>query len=341
MSCQLFDRRRPSAARRGRPAAGARCVASASSTCATQAIKQVADGWAASPHAGRRALPPPSRRSARTQSLSPYLVIRVNGVPIAARGGNWGMDDSRKRSSREQLEPYLPAAPRGPPQHHPQLAGPEHRRGVLRPGRRIRPAWYSTTSGSRPRTSSSRPQDPALFLANARDTIRRYRNHPSIAVWFGRNEGVPQPIINEGLDDLIATLDGTRYYTGSSNRVNLQDSGPYNYRPPVGYFTDLDARLLGRGRHSLACRHSNPSRPPSRSRPLAAQRHQGLSRLAPRRKRRRRDLHGRARRLSSAPPTSLEDFERKAQMMNYVDYRAVFEGFLAHCGPRTAAACCG
>jgi hypothetical protein len=27
---------------------------------------------------------------------------------------------------------------------------------------------------------------------------------------------------------------------------------------------------------------------------------------------------------------SLEDFERKAQMMNYVDYRAVFEGFLAH-----------
>jgi hypothetical protein len=29
-------------------------------------------------------------------------------------------------------------------------------------------------------------------------------------------------------------------------------------------------------------------------------------------------------------PTSLEDFERKAQMMNYVDYRAIFEGFAAH-----------
>ena len=26
---------------------------------------------------------------------------------------------------------------------------------------------------------------------------------------------------------------------------------------------------------------------------------------------------------------SLEDFERKAQMMNYVDYRAIFEGFAA------------
>ena len=29
-------------------------------------------------------------------------------------------------------------------------------------------------------------------------------------------------------------------------------------------------------------------------------------------------------------PTSLEDFERKAQMLNYVDHRAIFEGFNAH-----------
>ena len=28
--------------------------------------------------------------------------------------------------------------------------------------------------------------------------------------------------------------------------------------------------------------------------------------------------------------SSLEDYERKAQMMNYVDYRAIFEGFNAH-----------
>ena len=29
-------------------------------------------------------------------------------------------------------------------------------------------------------------------------------------------------------------------------------------------------------------------------------------------------------------PTSLEDFERKAQMLNYVDHRAMFEGMDAH-----------
>src|SRR3984957_20659388 len=37
----------------------------------------------------------------------PYLVIKVNGVKIACRGGNWGMDDSRKRVSRARLEPYF------------------------------------------------------------------------------------------------------------------------------------------------------------------------------------------------------------------------------------------
>src|SRR5690606_16765083 len=83
------------------------------------------------------------------------------------------------------------------------------------------------------------PQDEALFLANAADVIRRYRHHPSVVLWFGRNEGVPHPLLNEGLDALVARLDGTRLYMGSSNEVNLSGSGPYNYREPEEYFTSL------------------------------------------------------------------------------------------------------
>ena len=71
------------------------------------------------------------------------------------------------------------------------------------------------------------PDDSELFLANAKDTISRYRNHPSIAVWCGRNEGVPPPAINVGLNKLITQLDGTRYYSADSNKINLHDSGPY------------------------------------------------------------------------------------------------------------------
>jgi hypothetical protein len=173
------------------------------------------------------------------------------------------------------------------------------------------------------------PQDPALFLANARDVISRYRNHPSIAVWFGRNEGVPQPIINEGLADSIAALDGTRYYTGSSNSVNLQGSGPYNYRPPEQYFTDLAQGFsVEVGTPSLSTLESLRASIPQADRwPLSDTYayhdwHFGgngdvatfMAALA--------EQYGAG--------TNLEDFERKAQLMDYVSYRAIFEGFQAH-----------
>jgi hypothetical protein len=59
-----------------------------------EAIKRTPQGWAQS-------LTPAGENSSAVQAiatalLTPYLTIRVNGVPIAARGGSWGMDDARK-----------------------------------------------------------------------------------------------------------------------------------------------------------------------------------------------------------------------------------------------------
>jgi hypothetical protein len=291
-----------------------------------EAIKRTPQGWAESlTLAGESS---PAVRPGEHASLSPYLAIRVNGVAIAARGGSWGMDDSRKRVSREHLEPYF------------QLHRDAHLNiirnwlgqdteevfydladeyGLLI----LNDFWVSTQD------FQMEPEDPALFLANARDVISRYRNHPSIAVWFGRNEGVPQPIINEGLADLIATLDGTRYYTGSSNSINLQGSGPYNYRPPGQYFTELARGFsVEVGTPSLSTLESlRASIPAEDSWPLNDTYayhdwHFGgngdvatfMATLA--------EQYGEG--------TGIEDFERKAQLMNYVSYRAIFEGFQAH-----------
>ena len=291
-----------------------------------QAIKRTPQGWAESlTLAGETS---PAVQPGEHASLSPYLAIRVNGVAIAARGGSWGMDDSRKRVSREHLEPYF------------QLHRDAHLNiirnwlgqdteevfydladeyGLLI----LNDFWVSTQD------FQMEPEDPALFLANARDVISRYRNHPSIAVWFGRNEGVPQPIINEGLADLVATLDGTRYYTGSSNSINLQGSGPYNYRPPEQYFTGLARGFsVEVGTPSLATLESlRASIPAADSWPLNDTYayhdwHFGgngdvatfMAALA--------EQYGEG--------TGIEDFERKAQLMNYVSYRAIFEGFQAH-----------
>ncbi len=173
------------------------------------------------------------------KKMGHYLVIKVNGIRIAARGGNWGMDDSRKRVSRERLEPYFKL-------HH------QANLNIIRNwvGQNTEETFYDLADEygmlvwndfwESTQDYNVEAQDPALFLANARDTILRFRNHPSIVMWCGRNEGVPQPIINEGLDELTRTLDGTRYYSPSSNQVNLQNSGPYKYQDPALYYTTLN-----------------------------------------------------------------------------------------------------
>jgi beta-galactosidase/beta-glucuronidase len=290
------------------------------------AIKRTPLGWAES-------LTPEGEKSAAVramtnESLTPYLTIRVNGVPIAARGGSWGMDDSRKRISRPRLEPYFRL----------------HRAANLNIIRNwlgqntedvfydladeygllvLNDFWVSTQD------FQVEPQDPQLFLENARDVISRYRNHPSIAVWFGRNEGVPQPIINEGLAELTASLDGTRYYTGSSNSINLQGSGPYNYRPPEQYFTGLARGFsVEVGTPSLstleALRASipEPDRWPLSDTYAYHDWHFGGN----------GDVATFMAALGEqyGAGTDLEDFERKAQLMDYVSYRAIFEGFQAH-----------
>ena len=173
------------------------------------------------------------------------------------------------------------------------------------------------------------PDDSALFLANARDTITRFRNHPSIAVWCGRNEGVPSPAINQGLAQLIDELDGTRYYSASSNRVNLHDSGPYRAQEPESYFTTL---ALG-----FAVEIGLPSPPTLEAfqsfLPVEDQwpisdawayhdwHQSGNGDVAP-------FMNSMLEEFGA--PTSLADFDRKAQMLTYEAHRAAFEGFNAH-----------
>jgi hypothetical protein len=259
---------------------------------------------------------------------APYLVIKVNDVRIAARGGNWGMDDSRKRVSRARLEPYFRL-------HH------EANLNIIRNwvGQDTEEVFYDLADEygllvwndfwASTQNYNVEPEDPALFLDNARDTILRFRNHPSIAMWCGRNEGVPQPILNAGLADLISSLDGTRYYSPSSNQVNLQNSGPYKYQQPALYFTALNHGFsVETGTQSLSTLESlRASIPQPDQWPIDDVwayhdwHASGNGEITP-------FMNELQSEFGAA--TSLEDFERKAQMLNYVEHRAIFEGMNAH-----------
>lgn len=259
--------------------------------------------------------------------LSPFLVIKVNGVRIAARGGNWGTDDWRKRVSRETLEPYF------------RLHRDAHV-NIIRNwvGQNTEDTFYDLADEyglmvlndfwASTQDYQLEPADVNLFLDNAKDVVKRYRNHPSIILWFGRNEGVPQPLLNKGLEDLIYRLDGTRWYTGSSNRVNLQNSGPYAFKTPDSYFTEHARGFsVEVGTASFPTLEAfRASVPESEQWPISDT--WTYHDWHP-------DSNGSTKPFETTlanefgAPTSLPDFERKAQMLNLESHRAIFEGMNA------------
>ncbi|MDR7259944.1 archaellum component FlaF (FlaF/FlaG flagellin family) [Sphingomonas sp. BE270] len=291
-----------------------------------QGIRKVPNGWAASLYPGAEKSPAVTALK-DAPGLSPYLVLRVNGVKIAAKGGNIGMDDFMKRVERDRLEPMFRLHKDAHLNIVRNWVGQDTEETFFdladEYGMMVLSDFWESTQDY-----NIESQDPALFLTNATDVVKRFRNHPSIVVWFGRNEGVPQPILNEGLQQLIHDQDGTRLYMGSSNRVNLQNSGPYNWQKPVTYFTEH-----ARG---FSVEDGTPSLPTleawQRAIPAADQWPISDSWAY-------HDWHqvgnGAIKTYMDTldarfgPGTSLPDFERKAQMMQYESYRAIFEGFNA------------
>jgi beta-galactosidase/beta-glucuronidase len=283
------------------------------------------EGWVAS-------LLPGAEQSAAIRELtdrraSPHLVIRVNGVRIAIKGGNWGLDDSRKRVSRERLEPYF------------RLHRDAHLTMIRNwCGQNTEEVFYELADEYgllvwndfwlSTQDFDLEPDDPQLFLSNAREVIRRFRNHPSIAVWCGRNEGVPPPIINEGLDEEVRRLDGTRYYIPNSRKVNLQDSGPWHYgdaetfytRRGLGFSTEIGLPSPPSIETMRAMLPEPDHWPPSDAWAYHDWHSKGGAEVVP---------FVTALEEELGAPASLEDFERKAQLMNYASHRAMFEGFNA------------
>ena len=162
------------------------------------------------------------------ETENPFLIIYVNGVKIFCKGGNWGMDDGMKRVSRERLEPYM--------RLHKEMNFTMIRNwtgesteedfyalcdeyGLL--------VWndFSISTGD----YNLNPIDANLFLDNATEIVRRYRNHPSIAIWCPRNEGYAPDYLEDGFQNIILKEDGTRHYHGNSRLMNLCQSGPWGY----------------------------------------------------------------------------------------------------------------
>ena len=82
------------------------------------------------------------------------------------------------------------------------------------------------------------------FKINARDKVRRLRNHPSIAAWCGANETHPVADIDQALRMIVMEEDaGDRLYTSCSNQDAKSGSGWWKDMPPRHHFETSASNL--------------------------------------------------------------------------------------------------
>jgi hypothetical protein len=290
-----------------------------------EALRQTKLGWVPTLLPG--AENSPAVRPLDDQASAPFLVLRVNGKRVVAKGGNWGLDDAMKRVSRERLEPFFRLEQEAHLTMIRNWCGQSTEEVFFdladEYGLMVwNDFWTSTQNWN------LQPGDLELWLANAEDTIKRFRNHPSIVIWCGRNEGVPPPYLNEGLDALVRTHDGTRYYQPASIKINLDDSGPWVWADPVNFFTRYSKGFTTElGLPSFPTAEALRAMMPEADQwPISDtwayhDWHQKDHGEVP--------VFMEALATQFGAATGLDDFARKAQMLNYVGHRAMFEGLNA------------
>ncbi|GET28837.1 beta-mannosidase [Prolixibacter sp. SD074] len=89
------------------------------------------------------------------------------------------------------------------------------------------------------------PADTAVYFNNVRSTVKRLRNHPSLAYYVASNERKVIPDI----EPILNKLDGTRGYQPESECCGIHDGSPYKYENPMQYYdnsaSDRGSRIDG------------------------------------------------------------------------------------------------
>ena len=163
------------------------------------------------------------------------LSLCVNGQKILCRGGNWGMEDSMLLCDEEGYDLRV--------RMHRDMNLVMIRNWIGMVGR---DAFYDACDRhgmliwddfwlANP-SDGPDPSDHAMFMRNAVDKVRRVRHHPSVAIYCGRNEGMPPPDLDAGMRDAVSKQDGTRYYISASASGLVTGHGPYDNQDPEWYF---------------------------------------------------------------------------------------------------------
>jgi beta-galactosidase/beta-glucuronidase len=163
------------------------------------------------------------------------LKIWVNGRRFIARGGNWGFPESMLRYRAREYDTAL-AYHRD--QHFNMIrnwvgqTGDEafydaaDRYGVV--------IWQDFWLANP--WDGQVPDNNDFFLTVAKDYLLRIRNHASLGLFCGRNEGNPPKPIDDGLRSLVGELRPGSHYISASASTPVSGGGPYRVEPLKYYF---------------------------------------------------------------------------------------------------------
>lgn len=279
--------------------------------------------------------------------------VSVNGQRIFIKGGNWIVSDAMLRFSRKRYDAEIRY-------HHDMNLNlirvwggalterPEFYEACDRYGMLVMQdfwgsgdcngRWVDPLKKEDQWTRRKYPDDHSLFIASAADQIKMIRNYPSLAIWCGGNEiTLPEDIHQALKDSLMPLLDGTRWFIDYSNsdsmsynRLGGNGDGPYGIQDITTFWRtqtwpfNSEVGSVGLGDYTSLRRflpEANLVAPLYREKGGTTvdsvwdyHKYIGYDGAI--------DVYGKA--------AGAADFARKAQLVNYNQYRALIEGFSAH-----------
>lgn len=281
-----------------------------------------------------------TRWNTRTQSREIY----VNGQRIFVKGANWIMTDALLRFSSMRYDAEIRyhrdmnlnmiRVWGGGITERPEFYAACDKYGLLVMqdfwitgdcnGR-----WYDTYKSDDTNARREYPDDHKLWLQSAAAQIKLLRNHPSLAIWCGGNElPPPSDILHVLQDSLLPILDGTRYFFPYSNHdsMSLQaHDGPYTLQNDLFFWIhkswgfNSEVGSVGIGDVESIAR-SIPER--NLVQPFYSSDHWVVDSIW--------KFHKFCSYDSAVEqyghPATLAEFARKAQLVNFTQYRALMEG---------------
>jgi hypothetical protein len=171
------------------------------------------------------------------------LRIWINGRRFVARGGNWGFPESMLRYRGREYETAV--------RYHRDMHFTMIRNWVGQTGddefyeacdRNGVVVWQDFWLANP--WDGPEPNDNEMFMRNVRDTLLRIRNHPSIGLYCGRNEGDPLPPLDHSIRAALAEVHPGIHYISSSADGPVSGHGPYRAMPVKSYFQQRATPLL-------------------------------------------------------------------------------------------------